>query len=293
MPIFPTPDPITVTIDLFVADVRITASERADTSVEVRPRDQGRSADVKAVERIQLEHSDGRLLIKGPRRYFHLGIGRREAVDVTIELPAGSHLFGEVGLGGFRAEGRLGECRIKTGSGDINLERTGALSLDTGIGNIVAGHAAGDAHIATGTGAVSIGGIDGKAAIKNSNGATKIGEITGYLQLSAANGDISVGRAHAAVVAKTANGNVRVDEIMRGSVVLETACGEVEVGIREGTAVWLDVSSKRGTVRNSLEAHDGPAQSDETAEVRARTAYGDIVIRRSAKLISQAGGPTP
>jgi len=30
---------------------------------------------------------------------------------------------------------------------------------------------------------------------------------------------------------------------------LETAAGELEVGIREGTAAWLDVSSKYGRVR--------------------------------------------
>ena len=39
MPTFDTPEPITVVIDLSVGDVRITASDRADTVVEVRPTD--------------------------------------------------------------------------------------------------------------------------------------------------------------------------------------------------------------------------------------------------------------
>jgi hypothetical protein len=30
-----------------------------------------------------------------------------------------------------------------------------------------------------------------------------------------------------------------------------------------------------------MDAADGPGPSDETAEVRARSGYGDIVIRRS------------
>ena len=36
---FDTPDPISVTVELAVGDIRIEASDRADTVVEVRPRD--------------------------------------------------------------------------------------------------------------------------------------------------------------------------------------------------------------------------------------------------------------
>lgn len=58
-------------------------------------------------------------------------------------------------------------------------------------------------------------------------------------------------------------------------------CGDVEVGIRAGTAAWLDVSSGAGTVHNALDSASGPEQSDETVQIRAHTAYGDIVLRRS------------
>ena len=67
---------------------------------------------------------------------------------------------------------------------------------------------------------------------------------------------------------------------MRGSVVLETQIGDVEVGIREGTAAWLDVSASAGRVRNALDATAAPDPSAETVEVRARTSVGEIVIRR-------------
>ena len=77
--------------------------------------------------------------------------------------------------------------------------------------------------------------------VKNSNGDTWVGEAGGDLRLSAANGSIAVDVAHAGVVAKSANGDVRLGEVVRGSVVLETRLGDLEVGIREGTAAWLDV----------------------------------------------------
>ena len=72
--------------------------------------------------------------------------------------------------------------------------------------------------------------------IKNSNGDTWVGVAGGELRLNAANGNIAVDRAERDVVAKAANGDVRLGEVGAAAVVLETAVGDVEVGIPEGTA---------------------------------------------------------
>ena len=82
-------------------------------------------------------------------------------------------------------------------------------------------------------------GLDGSAVVKNSYGDTTIGTVTGPVQVRAANGHIMVQRAAEAVDAKTANGSVKVHDVVRGSVVLETAMGDIEVGIHEGTAAML------------------------------------------------------
>jgi DUF4097 and DUF4098 domain-containing protein YvlB len=141
--------------------------------------------------------------------------------------------------------------------------------------------AVGHADVTSSSGKIWIGAIDGTALVKTSNGDITLGAVTGDVRLNTANGDITVERALAAVAAKTAYGNVRIGEVVCGSVELETAFGEVELGVREGTAAWLDVSSQSGSVRSDLDAADEPGPSDETVEVRARTAYGDIVIRRA------------
>ena len=54
----------------------------------------------------------------------------------------------------------------------------------------------------------------------------------------------------------------------------------VAVGIREGTAAYLDVRAAAGKVYNALEPSDGPEPSAETVELRARTTAGDVVVRR-------------
>ena len=133
----------------------------------------------------------------------------------------------------------------------------------------------------TGSGDVRVRELDSSAVIKNSNGDTWIGVADGELRVNAANGSIAVDAAHAGVVAKAANGDVRLGEVVRGSVVLETKLGDLEVGIRAGTAAWLDVSATAGRVHNALAAAGAPEPSTETVEVRARTTVGDVVIRRT------------
>ena len=281
MPTFDSPEPISVSISLIVGDIQIIASDRRDTVVSVSPSDRSTASDVRAAERTRVEYSHGRLLIKAPKRWKHYTpFGGGESIDVTIELPAGSQIEGEAPLAEVRSEGRLGECKFSTATGNIRMDQTGPLNLSAGVGSITVDRVVGRADV-TGAGDVRIREIDGPAVIKNLNGDTWVGEITGDLRCKAANGNITIDRAHTTIVAKTANGDVRFGEVARGSVVLETSFGELEVGIREGTSALLDVSSKFGIVHNSLTASSGPEASDQTVEVRARTSFGDIVIRRS------------
>ena len=278
MPVFATPEPISVTIELSAGDARVIASDRADTVVEVRPCDTSKAGDIRAAEQTRVEYSGGRLLVKTTQRVF---IGRGGSVVVTVELPAGSAVQSDSGMGDLGSEGPLGECRFKTGMGSIRLDRTGSLHLKTGMGNIAVDRVVGDVEVSTGSGEVRVGQVEGAAVIKNSNGDCVVGEVTGDLRVKSANGRISVDRAHSSVIAKTANGRVRIGEVVSGAIVVETAAGELEVGIREGTAAWLDASSSYGRVINSLDEADSPGQSEATVEVRARTSYGDITIHRS------------
>ena len=283
MPTFDTPEPISVTVEFGVGDLRIVASDRTDTMVEVRPSDPAKKADVTAAEQTRVEYAGGRLLIKAPKNWRQYSFrGGGESVDVQVELPAGSQLRGETGVAALRCRGRLGECRYKTGIGDIQLDQAGAVQLRTGVGDITVERAGGDAELTTGSGSLRIDGIDGTAVVKNSNGDTWIGRVTGDLRVNAANGRISVDQASGAVAAKSANGDVRLGEVAHGAVLAQTAFGKVEIGIRDGVAAWLDLDTRYGTVRNDLDTADRPGAGEEAVEVRARTSFGDITIHRSS-----------
>jgi hypothetical protein len=282
MPSFDTPGPITLALEIGVGDVRIVASERADTVVDVRPSDPAKKGDVDAAEQTRVELTGGRLLIKAPktwRRYSPRG--GAESIDVEIALPQGSQLRAEVALATVQATGRLGECRIDNGFGDVVLDETGPLVIKTGGGEIAVEHAAGDADVKTGTGSIRLGDIDGAAVVKNSNGDTTLGDVRGDLRVSNANGRISAGAVAGTAVVKTANGDIELAEVGRGSVVATTAYGKVGVGIREGVAAYLDLNTGFGAVTSALEATGAPQPGEDTVEVKVRSGFGDITIRRA------------
>lgn len=281
MPSYETPEPISVTLELGVGNVRIAASDRTDTIVEVGPSDEADESDVKAAQQIRVDYTSGTLRVAGPKARAFDFSRKTRSVDVMIELPSGSHVSAEIQAGDFRCAGRLGECRFKTSAGNIRLERTGPLRLDTSAGHVTADGIAGNAEISTGSGKVQIGEVEGSTVVKNSNGDTEIDAVTGDVRVRAANGDIRVDRAGAGVDVKTSSGSIRVGEVVRGSVVVGTAMGDLDIGIAEGTAAWLQINTAFGHVRNLLDTTSRPGESDETVEVRGRTSYGDITIRRS------------
>lgn len=280
MPTFDTPGPITVTASLILADVHITASERADAVVDVRPgNNAARSA--RMAEQTRVEFADGRLRVHTPKQLRSWLGSNPGRLAVEIQVPAGSRLDGDSQMGDLIVDGDLGDCRYKTGYGEIRLGRTGRLRINTGSGDVTVDRVAGDAELTTGNGRLRVSHVDGTAVLKSSNGDTWIGEVTGAARVNTANGEIAVGRAVAGVTAKTANGQLRVGEAVSGQVVLQTAAGRIEIGIPTGTAAWLDLDAGHGTVRNTLDSSSGPVDSDRTVEVRAHTYYGDIVVHRA------------
>jgi hypothetical protein len=278
---FATPDPNTVSVDLPVGDVRIVASDRADTTVRVRPTDESREVDVRCAGRTRVERVPGGLLVKAPRQRGLGLLGRPGSVDITIELPAGSGLHGDSSVAAFHGTGRLGEVRIKTSVGDVDLDQTGRLDLITGAGTITVARVDGDAEVSTGTGRIRLGEIDGAAVVKNSNGGTRIDAVAGDLRVSSANGDLAVGRADGNVTADAGHGEIRIAQVSRGTAALKTSFGEIELGLHPDTPARLDLFTSFGHVRNSLNPADSPDPADAPLAVSARTNHGDITIRRA------------
>ena len=285
MPAFETNQPIAVSIALSHGAVHLIAADRTDTVVAVNPTDRDRPHDVEAASRTVVDMANGTLSIRMPKpggiAAPVIGWKRSGSVDVTVELPQGSSLRTDTGLADLRCDGRLGDVDVKTGAGDVRLDRTGALRVRTATGHVKVEEAAGRAEIVA-AGDMTVGDVAGDANLKNLNGRTWIGRIGGDARVKSANGDVTIEEAGGDVTVKTANGNIRLGQVARGSVNIETAAGGLEIGIKEGTAAWIDATTKFGRVDQRLTAADSPDGATDTVQVRARTAFGDVVIARAS-----------
>ncbi len=278
---FDTPGPISVAIELYSGDVRIVAGDRPHTVVDVVATNQSRGPDVAA--RTQVEFANGRLHIKNQPRGLrgHVGWRKGDAVSISIELPAGSHVRGEALSAQFRGQGALGDCQFQIMSGDVSLEQTGALRFSTTSGDLTVGRACGPVEVSSMSSRVRIDRLEGTAVIQNAAGDMSLGDTLGAVRMASAKGRMSVGRVEADLTATTGAGDVRIGEVVRGVIEVSTGGGEVEVGVREGTAAWVDASSRTGTVRNSLDAQDGPEHFQDVARLRIR-GNRDVVIKRAS-----------
>jgi|tagenome__1003787_1003787.scaffolds.fasta_scaffold20931268_3 hypothetical protein len=285
MPTYATPGPISAIIDVAAGDVRVSAGDRTETVVDVRPADPSSPADRKAADQTRVEHSGDRVVVKGPtsRSWIGRDIG---AIDVAIELPSDSELYATVGAGDVEGHGPLGTCRVKTGKGKVALERAGMLVVKTGAGDVTVDRAAGDVNVALAQGDVRLGELAAGAVVKTAKGDTWVGTAGGDLRVSTAQGNVAIDRAQGSVGAKCAQGDLSVREAVSGSVVLETHHGDVEIGIPSGTSAYLDVRALTGQVRSELDAADAPGTPGERVDVRARTSMGDVLIRRAAPVAS-------
>jgi DUF4097 and DUF4098 domain-containing protein YvlB len=288
---FNTPSPIAVTLDLYVADVRFAVSDRTDTSVEVRPSNPGKAADIQAAENTRVEYDDAtrtlNIVSRKPRnRFVNFSSKRPESIDVVIQLPTDSDVRGEAGIGDFQADGALGAVTLKTDLGAVRLAETGPLKVRSGLGEITVEGVSGSAEVHCGSSDIRIGAVDGTADVSTSNGKVRVGVVTGPANVKAANGSVSVDCALSDLTATSSNGQVRVGEVARGKVSATSKNGAVEVGIREGSAAWLELNTGLGRVYNELNVADAPEAGEpvDRVEVHASTKLGDVTIRRAQRL---------
>ncbi|HJT94129.1 MAG TPA: DUF4097 family beta strand repeat-containing protein, partial [Mycobacterium sp.] len=174
MPTFDTPEPILAHVELVAGSVSLTASDRKDTVVEVRPRDPSRSSDVKAAEQARINYSNGKLAIAAGKKY--ISIGRGGAVDIDITLPSSSRLETASVSADVQAGGVLAECKLSTVSGDLRIDAVdGNVKADSVSGDIAAQSVTGNVAVSTVSGNVTIDHLEGDVKFQAASGGLTIG----------------------------------------------------------------------------------------------------------------------
>lgn len=197
---FDTPDPITVILDIASGRIRLSAADRADTTVAVRPANPEKSRDVKAAEKAEIAFADGVLRIRTAEPGNQL-LGPSGNLDVTVELPAGSRIEAKTGGCELSAVGRLGDVVFEGAYRQIRVEEAASLRLTAVDGD------------------VEVGWLGGPAQISTARGAIRIDEAAqGAVELSTQMGDITVGAAAGASATLDAGtGHGRIHNALRNT----------------------------------------------------------------------------
>ncbi|MEA5360308.1 DUF4097 family beta strand repeat-containing protein [Amycolatopsis sp., V23-08] len=179
MQTFATTTPITATLDLPAGRVHLRATDRTDTTVEIRPADPGKTRDVQAAEQTTVTYTDGVLRIHTPQgkiQYF----GPSGSIDVTVELPTGSRVEATSTAAELDSTGRLGDVAFTGAYRHITLAHTAAVRLTATDGDVHIGHLDGPADIGTARGDIHIGeATGGTVTLETQTGSITVGAAPG------------------------------------------------------------------------------------------------------------------
>ncbi|CAM5551713.1 DUF4097 family beta strand repeat-containing protein [Streptomyces canus] len=178
---FDTTAPVTTVIDLPAGRVQVIAADRTDSTVEVRPADPAKSRDTRAAEQIEVTHGDDGVLRIAAQAAKNQYFGPSGSVEITVQLPTGSHVEAKTAAAEFRAVGRLGDVVFQGAHGPVKIDEAASIRLTAADSDITVGRLTGPAEISTQKGDITIAEA-----------------VTGSVVLSTQTGDITVGTAASA-----------------------------------------------------------------------------------------------
>jgi hypothetical protein len=197
-------------------------------------------------------------------------------LTITVRAPAGSRVTLSTGAGPVVVAGTSGTASVRTGSGDITLDRVdGELSLRTGAG------------------ATSARSVSGRVQARTGSGTLTLDTLGGPAELQAGSGDLRLGAVRADLNARTGSGDLTVADAEAGRLDLTTGSGSLRVGVHAGVAAELDLSSGSGRARSELDVTTDPPTAPSTGgptlRVRGRAGSGDVLVTRALSSAGAAG----
>jgi DUF4097 and DUF4098 domain-containing protein YvlB len=263
-----TPGAVTLDVKLSAGRLEIETGPEGSTTVELAP--DGGEESVRAVEsaRIEVRRDGGRSRVivhvrNAERRLLRFG---KDEVRARIRVPEGSDVEASSASADVETRGLLGSARVQIASGDVELDRL-----------------AGDAEVSSASGDVELRAVEGDASVSTASGDVRIDSVGGSAKIRTASGDVLVADARGSVDVQSASGDQRVEAVREGKVSLKSASGDLAVGIRQGSALWVDARSMSGDMSSeiALDAEPGDGEEGPLVELKAISMSGDVAVLRA------------
>ena len=275
---FETPGPTTLAVRSGAGHVIVRAEETARTTVELTALN---AAGQDAVAEARVEQQHHGIVVDIPRH--RSGLFRPQpAVGIEITLPTGSTLEVKAESADIEATGTFADAVVTSGSGEVQVgDVTGSAKLKSGSGAVAAGRIGKALVVTTGSGDVRVDRSGRTASVTVGSGDILISEVAGDVLTKTGSGDVEVDRLGGTLVTKSGSGSLVVRRAASGSVKANGASGSITIGIEQGTAAWLDVSTLTGRVVQELDQTGAPTDDQPRVEITAHTVSGDLWVHRS------------
>jgi DUF4097 and DUF4098 domain-containing protein YvlB len=276
---FQTPGPIRLRVEIPHGRIKVAAEATDSTRVELTAihNDATARAWIADAEVAQ----NGEEIVVRVRKSTRAWLGWGGGVEACVHAPIGSAAMLSAGAGEIETTGRLGDVIAQSGSGTIDLGDNAAANARTGSGNIAITSSSGSVDAKTGSGRITVGKVCADARISAGSGHVELGEAVGDARLATGSGDIEVGQAGDSLEAVAASGSIKVRRADHGRARLTTNSGRIWVGVANGAAALLDITTMSGRVDSELEAAEAPAEGEGRVELVVSTLSGNVNLVRA------------
>lgn len=277
---FATPGPVLLDIDMPAGEIEIATADTDETHVELESDSHNEQVqEMVAAARIDLSRRGDVFHVKIEVRTRHgvwisfsggpdIRVGTPE-IRLRVSCPAGAQLDVKTKSADMQAHGEYGDLDFKTASGDLSVESVRNADVKT---------ASGDVHLET---------VAGVLDVKTVSGDVHVASVAEDATFQAVSGDVFVHDAGASISASSVSGDQRYEAVVNGRVQLRAVSGDIAVGIRRGSRVFIDANTVSGSTSSEFELSDAPQAAEPAAEdaplveVYAKTVSGDVRLERA------------
>jgi Toastrack DUF4097 len=277
---FQTPGPVRLDLDMPAGEIEIETANTDETHVQLEALSGNEQVqEMVAAARIESTRRGDVFQVTVEVRTRHgvwisfsggpdIRLGTPE-MRLRISCPAGAELDVRTKSADLEARGEYGSVSFKTASGDASVETARDVDVKT---------ASGDVHFDR---------VEGKLDVKTVSGDVHVGSVEGSAKFQCVSGDVFVGDAGGSISASSVSGDQRYEAVVNGRVELRAVSGDIGVGIRRGSRVFIDANTVSGSTSSEFQLSDAPTGAEPPAEdaplveIFAKTVSGDVRLERA------------
>ncbi len=271
---FETPGTVRLDLELPMGRIEVDAMGGDKTHVELEALN---AEGEELIENARVEASDRgdthdiRVLVAQRSGWF-ISIGRGPQIRLHVSCPRNARVTARTKSADIVARGELRDLDVKTASGDVHADEITE-----------------DVSVKTASGDVALENVGQRTRIQTASGDVAIQRAHGDVTVQLVSGDLWIRDAGGSVHANTVSGDQRIEAVVEGVVEAHSVSGDILVGVRRGSRVYVDVNTISGSTSSELDLGDAPAEESDDegplVELRAKTVSGDVsVVRAPAPL---------